>query len=270
MGEPAFQVRCFGTADGSACADRNHSSFLYRFGDQTVLIDCGDGLDRTYKASDLSPDLVDAVFLSHMHSDHVGGLFMFIQSLWLQRRRKPLRIHLPAGAVRPVKEMLNTALLFEELLPFQLSLCPLKPRSAIALQELRITPFRTSHLDVLRAQFGRKHKRDFSAHCFLLESGRRSGRAGDAVRVGHSADLGKPEDLDPLFREPLDGLVCELSHFTPEHVFLYLRERPVKRVAFVHLAQKYRQNLSAIRRLARKIVPRIALLFPNDGDEIRF
>jgi ribonuclease BN (tRNA processing enzyme) len=268
VGEQAFEVRCFGTADGSACSDRNHSSFLYRFGDQTVLIDCGDGLDRTYNAAGLEPDLVDVVILSHMHSDHVGGLFMFIQSLWLQRRRKPLRVHVPAGAVKPVKTMLNTALLFDELLPFKLSLCPLKPRNAMAMSGVRIIPFPTSHLNGLRAQFGGKHKVDFSAYCFLLQS-RKARRPAGSVRMGHSADLGKPEDLDPLFREPLDLLVCELSHFTPEELFLYLRHRPVKRVALVHLAEKYRNALSDTRRLARTIIPGIPLRFPNDGDEIR-
>ena len=36
-------VKCFGTADGWPNADRNHASFLYRFGTTHILIDCGEG-----------------------------------------------------------------------------------------------------------------------------------------------------------------------------------------------------------------------------------
>jgi hypothetical protein len=53
----------------------------------------------------------------------------------------------------------------------------------------------------------------------LLESGDK--------RVAHSGDLGEPEDLEPLLKKPVDLLVCELAHFSPEAIFSYLSGRPV-------------------------------------------
>src|SRR5215468_5401982 len=247
-------VICFGTGDGAPCEDRNHASFLYRLGRTTILVDCGESVDRSYKASGLSYDAIDAIFLSHLHSDHVGGFFMFMQGMWLEGRRKPLKVYLPRRAIRPLREMLNTVFLFAEVLPFRLELLPLEKEKRVKVREVRITPYRTTHLDSTRAWFGKKYRADFCAYCFLVEH--------KGVRIGHSADLGKPQDLEPLTAAPLDLLVCELSHFTPNEILSYLRPHRIKQIAFVHIGRAYRQNLSGLRRLTRKLIPNMRCHIP--------
>jgi hypothetical protein len=101
---------------------------------------------------------------------------------------------------------------------------------------------------------------DYSAYCFLLEH---KGR-----KIGHSADLGRPDDLDPLFSAPLDLLVCELAHFTPEAAFAYLKKKPVKRIAFIHLTEAQRKGLPSLEMKARAALPNVEITFPTDGDEI--
>jgi ribonuclease BN (tRNA processing enzyme) len=186
----------------------------------------------------------------------------FMQGLWLEGRRKKLRVYMPRGAISPLKTMLQTTFIFEELLGFRLEFVPLIERETISIKDTRLTPFSTSHLDHFRSQFQKKYAGDFSAFCFLLERKK--------VRVGHSADLGKPEDLEPLFDKPLDLLVCELAHFTPEQILTYLKGKPVKRIAFVHVGESYRKDLPAIRRLAAKMLPGVEVSFPNDLEEIPF
>jgi ribonuclease BN (tRNA processing enzyme) len=190
----------------------------------------------------------------------VGGFFMFMQGMWLQDRRKPLKVYLPGKAIRPLRQMLNTVFLFDEALPFRLQLLPLENENPVKIRDVRVTPFRTTHLDRTRAQFGRKYRADFSAYCFLIEHNR--------ICIGHSADLGHPQDLEPLLAKPLDLLVCELSHFTPDEIFSYLGACQIKQIAFVHIGGAYRQNLPALRRLARKQMLRISCHFPYDGDQL--
>ena len=255
-----FTLKCLGTGDGWPDARRGHSAYLYQFRKTCLLIDAGDPVERAYTASGLGPDLVDAIVLSHMHSDHVGGLFMLLQAFWLKNRRKPLPIYLPPGAIAPLRQMLNTVFFFDELLPFRLELHPIQDE--LDLGGLRVSASRNSHLDGLRARFGNQHAADFSCYSFLLESGRK--------RVVHSADLGKPEDLEPLMRKPVDLLVCEMAHFEPEELLTFLHGRKIKQAAFIHLSDKNRRRLGAIRRLAARELAGVPHRFVTDSEEVRF
>jgi ribonuclease BN (tRNA processing enzyme) len=255
-------LTCFGVGDGWSCSDRNHAAFRYHFGRTSILMDCGEPVDGRLKASGAGPETLDGIFISHLHADHVGGLFMLLQGLWLQGRRRDLPVYLPGNAIRPLRAMLKAMFLFDELFKFRLQFKPLKAGNPVTIHDVRVTPFRTTHLDGLRSRFRKKYPGDFAAHCFLLESGGR--------RTGHSADLGCPEDLDPLLEKPLDLLVCEIAHFSPSKIFRHLRGRRIQRVVFVHLGQVHWENLERTRRLAAKMLADIPHRFARDGDVINF
>jgi hypothetical protein len=161
-----------------------------------------------------------------------------------------------------MRQMLRTVFMFDDLLPFRLGLVPLRTGPAQRIARVRVRAFPTSHLDRFRARFQHKYPADFRAYCFLLESG--------GKRVADSADLGEPEDLEPLLKKPVDLLVCELAHFSPEAIFSYLSCRPVKQVVFVHLAQHHRERLNRTRKLAAAMLRGIRHVFAQDGQVVRF
>src|SRR2546430_7165773 len=146
----SFSLRCFGVGDGTASADRNHSAYLYRFGNVSLLADCGEPVSRSFKASGLSYDLVDRVLISHLHADHVGGLFMLLQGFWLEKRQKDLRVHMPADGIQPLRQMLQASFLFHELFPFEVIFSPWGSGQPAVDQNVSITPFPTTHLQGLR------------------------------------------------------------------------------------------------------------------------
>src|SRR5580704_438694 len=257
-----FSLKCFGVGDGWPCADRRHSSFLYRFGQTSILIDCGESVSGTYKGTGLHYDTIDRIFISHLHSDHIGGFFMLMQGFWLEQRQKELPISMPREGIKLFRRMLNAAFMFPELLQFRLRFETLRARKPVLTDKVRVTPYPTTHLEQLRLAFHKRYPQDFQAFSFLIEA--------DKVRIGHSADIGAPEDLEPLLKKPLDLLVCELAHFRAEDLFWYLKGRAIKRIVFIHVGRPYWENLPKTKRLAKEMLPGIPFIFAKDGQEFEF
>ena len=236
-------LTCLGVGDGWPCRDRGHSSFLYRLAGQTLLMDCGDGMSTAFNRLGVSYDAVDRVFLSHLHSDHVGGFLMLVQGMWLERRRRPLVVHLPEEGMEPLRRMLDAVYLFEELVGFRLEMRPLEAGKAVRVGAVRVVPHSTSHLANLKSSFGQKYRQAFDCFSFVMETPDR--------RVAHSADIGGEDDLRPLLEKPLDHLTCELAHCDLEGICDLLRGKEIGGVTFIHLARSLWENLPGTRRKLR-------------------
>src|ERR1700722_13290740 len=240
-----FALKFFGVGDGWPCANRNHSAFLYQLGKVSILIDCGEPISRTYKASGLDYDKIDRILISHLHSDHIAGFFMLMQGFWLEQRKKDLTVCMPVDGIKPFRDLLQMGLLFQELLQFRLRFEALKSGKPVLTGDVKVTPYPSTHLEQLRRTFQKRYPNRYNAYCFLIEQGKR--------RIGHSADIGCPEDLEPLLRKPLDLLVCELAHFRAEDLFLYLNGRAIKRIIFMHIGRPYWEDLRGTQKLAAKM-----------------
>jgi ribonuclease BN (tRNA processing enzyme) len=256
-----LNLKCFGVGDGWANGERYHSSFLYQFSQTAFIVDCGEPLSRSFRASGFSPDGLDQIFISHLHSDHFAGFFMFLQGLWLSGRSRPLTVHLPGEAIQPVQRMLDAAYLFEEVLPFRLSFEAHTEGKPVKAGEVEITPFRTTHLDDMKRRYSGRHPGKYEAFCFRM--------ATPTLRIGHSADLGSPNDLARLLEEPLDLLVCELAHFNPEELFATLVGRGIRRLALVHLAAEYWKHRDMLMEQARHQLPGVEVWIPKDNEIVR-
>lgn len=259
--QPA-SVTCLGTGDGRPCADRNHSSYLYELGGRVVLIDCGEPAARSLAAIGFDWNRLDAIVLSHTHADHVGGLLMLLQGMWLEGRSRDLVVHLPGHVIEPFRQLIRHAYLFDELFGFELRFEPLKEGCPMNLGRVKLLPFRNSHLDSLERAFGGRHRRvAFESFSFLIE--------GAGRRIVHSGDLGAPEDLLPLLERPVDLLVCELAHFEPRELFSCLQGRDPAWLACIHVARDVRRRMPAVRREAKRLLPRTVCCFPKDGEVLR-
>jgi len=252
-----------GVGDGWPCADRAHAAFLYRLGTATVLVDSGEPISSLIDNAKIAADEIDAVLITHLHMDHVGGLFMLLQGLWLEGRTKPLPVHMPAEGIDPFRAMLRAGYVFDELLKFSLEFVPIKPGQPIRIgRSVRVTPFPTSHLAGLKKRFGGRNGPAFEAFSFLIESGRK--------RVVHSGDVGTVADLGPLLDRPADVLVCELAHVGLEELGEFLKGRKVKQVVLVHLPGLMWRDLPKTRRCAEKALGKTGFVIPTGGEAIAF
>lgn len=67
-----------------------------------LLFDIGPAAWRNVDLLDLPISQLSGVFLTHFHSDHIGGLGEAIQQSWIAGRAQPLEVHGPTGVQRVV------------------------------------------------------------------------------------------------------------------------------------------------------------------------
>ncbi|MBR4854048.1 MAG: ribonuclease Z [Alistipes sp.] len=112
----AISVTILGNASAKPTSVAHPSAQVVNINEQLFLMDAGEGVQRQMARCGISPLKLRAVFLSHLHGDHLYGLFPLLSTLGLYGRRTPLRIYAP----RPFGEMLEGFLtLFEDDLPYK-------------------------------------------------------------------------------------------------------------------------------------------------------
>lgn len=84
-----LQLFILGT-HGAFCdaADEFHTGALVTDGNSSYLIDAGSTVIRALAAAEMKPDIVDGVFVTHVHGDHVGGLEeLAFRKYYLQKKK---------------------------------------------------------------------------------------------------------------------------------------------------------------------------------------
>ena len=72
-----------------------------------VLLDCGATSLSALRARGLDPGELSAVFVSHLHADHFGGLPFLILDGQFSRRTRPLTVAGPPGTARRLRDALE-------------------------------------------------------------------------------------------------------------------------------------------------------------------
>ncbi len=116
----SFKVTILGSSSARPTAARHPSAQLVNVHEQYFLIDAGEGVQRQMIRLGINPLKIREVFISHLHGDHVYGLFPLLSTLGLYGRQMPLRVHAPA----PFGEILAAHLrYFDSELPYAVEWC---------------------------------------------------------------------------------------------------------------------------------------------------
>jgi Metal-dependent hydrolases of the beta-lactamase superfamily III len=75
---------------------RHLSAQVVNVHEQYHLVEAGEGVEQQVIRNGINPLRVRAVFISHVHGDHVFGLFPLISTLALYGRKTLLRVFAPA------------------------------------------------------------------------------------------------------------------------------------------------------------------------------
>jgi ribonuclease Z len=242
-----FRVTLLGTGTPIPVPGRFGPSTLIEAGDQTVLIDAGRGATIRMFQLGVPIGRIDALLLTHFHSDHTVG----IPDLWLTgwltshfgARRGPFHVIGPTGT-----EILMRHLELAYARDIEIRIEDEKfarENVAITVKEfagdgpvyengdLRVTAFTVDHGDAIKPAYG--YRIDYRGRAAVVSGDTRYNE--NVVRYAQGADLlihevamARPELLD----EPHIQRIVN-HHTTPQQAGLvFARSRP-KLAAFTHL-----------------------------------
>lgn len=112
-----FELTVLGCSSALPTISKYPTAHVLNVREQFYLIDCGEGVQKQLKNYDISLLKINHIFISHLHGDHVYGLFGIISTMGLLGRTRVLEIFAPA----PIEDIIkNHIKFFDNWLPYKI------------------------------------------------------------------------------------------------------------------------------------------------------
>src|SRR5687767_14808107 len=207
-----LKVTLLGTGRPDPVIDRFGPATLVEAGNQTLLFDCGRGASQRLWQLKIPLSKVDALFLTHLHSDHTVG----IPDLWLTgwlpapfgRRKAPFQVMGPEGT-RAMMSSLKEAYKWDILVRSNGEGMPASGvqadardiRQGVVYERdgLKVTAFEVDHGEFLRPAFG--YRIDYRGKSVVISGDTRPSKnlirfASNADVIVHEVAAARPELLE--------------------------------------------------------------------------
>lgn len=92
-----MRITLLGTGGPRPDPSRQGPATLVEVTGLRLLFDAGRGVATQLAKADVSLDEIDAVFITHHHFDHIGGLGDLLMAAWNNGRTRPLNVYGPPG-----------------------------------------------------------------------------------------------------------------------------------------------------------------------------
>ena len=124
---------------------RNQSAQALSVHGRLFLIDCGEGTQYRLVEERIPMMKLDSIFLSHIHGDHVFGIFGLLSTLGMKGRQTPLNIFAPLNFGPILKFFLSY---YGEGLAYEIRYTPLKmkePETILETKSIAVQAFPLNH-----------------------------------------------------------------------------------------------------------------------------
>jgi ribonuclease Z len=252
-----FTVTLLGTGTPKPSPDRFGPSTLIEAGDQKLLIDAGRGATIRLSQLKLPIGRLDALLLTHFHSDHTCG----IPDLWLTgwlpssygRRKSPFRVIGPHGTKTLISKLAEAyaadtriRLADEGLPPEGIATVVTEFEQDGAVFEkngVKVVAFEVDHGDLVKPAYG--YRIEYGTHVALISGDTRYCR--NVIRYGAGVDLlvhevaaARPEILKEAFAQRIVR-----HHVTPREAGLVFAQAGPRLAVFTHMVLVGSDRVSA-------------------------
>jgi len=249
-----------GTGSGCPSKDRACSSFVVKTSSRLYQFDAGEGFSGSVQRCGLDVNSIGKIFITHLHPDHVAGLFLELQLMYLIGRKKSLDIFVPPEAVNGLMKATDMFYLFKEKFPFKYNFKPILPRSVYRDKELSVEAFSNLHLTGNKAVI-KEHKKPnkMQSFSYIIKVNNK--------RVLYSGDLAQQDDIGYLM-DNVHTAIVEGLHVDLPSLFTACAAKKLKRLILTHLSDKVDKRPNKILKIAEKAGFK-KLIFAYDGLQLR-
>jgi ribonuclease Z len=140
-----FTLKIMGSASAKPVIERFQSAQVLSVRGRSFLIDCGEGVQMQLQRFGVSAMKIDSIFISHIHGDHVFGLFGLLSTMGMLSRPTPLNIYAPVSFGPILKFFLSY---YGEGVNFEIRHIPLKmkgPETIYDTKSFEVLAFPLNH-----------------------------------------------------------------------------------------------------------------------------
>jgi len=249
VNEPVIKVTLLGTGTPQPIMERFGPSILVQAGSETLLFDAGRGCLQRLRQIKVSYDTIDALFLTHLHSDHIVGLPDLWLTGWLiSNRATALNVFGPTGTDEMIKN-LQKAFVYDIKIRIEDDKAPEEGSKLLATEiqqgvvyeksGVKVIAFLVDHYPVVPA-FG--YRIEYGGHSVVLSGDTRYSE--NLIKFAKGTDLLIHEVAiapDTLSKsDPKYNILAH--HTTPEQTSKIFNEVKPKLAAYSHIVKIYVRN----------------------------
>lgn len=129
-----FSFLTMGTASALPTANRYPSAHILTVRERLFLIDCGEGAQMQMRKFGVSFGKIDHIFISHLHGDHLFGLFGLLSTMAMSGRVGDLHIYGPEAVGKILDFFMEN---FGEGIKYKIEVHPIKCKEPVQIYDSR-------------------------------------------------------------------------------------------------------------------------------------
>ena len=140
-----MKLTILGSSSALPTSGRYPSAHVLNAHERLFLIDCGEGTQMQLRKTRTRFAKINHIFISHLHGDHVFGLYGLLSTFSLMGRTNPIHLYAPENYDKMLKSHLSD---FDINLSFEIDFIPLSGKDPVKILDdkyLTVTSFPLQH-----------------------------------------------------------------------------------------------------------------------------